>query len=24
MDEHDAFMDMLITENGIVHCRKGE
>ncbi|GGF83133.1 5-formyltetrahydrofolate cyclo-ligase [Paenibacillus albidus] len=24
MDEHDAFMDMLITENGILHCRKGE
>ncbi|OMD26211.1 5-formyltetrahydrofolate cyclo-ligase [Paenibacillus odorifer] len=24
MDEHDALMDMLITENGIVHCRKGE
>ncbi|WP_340007028.1 5-formyltetrahydrofolate cyclo-ligase [Paenibacillus sp. FSL K6-0276] len=24
MDEHDAFMDMLITENGIVHCQKGE
>lgn len=24
MDEHDAFMDMLITENGVVHCRKGE
>jgi 5-formyltetrahydrofolate cyclo-ligase len=24
MDEHDAFMDMLITENGIVHCRKGD
>lgn len=24
MDEHDAFMDMLITEKGIVHCQKGE
>ncbi|OKP82025.1 hypothetical protein A3844_24530 [Paenibacillus helianthi] len=22
MDDHDAFMDMLITEDGIIHCRK--
>lgn len=24
MAAHDAFMDMLITEDGILHCRKGE
>ncbi|MRN51605.1 5-formyltetrahydrofolate cyclo-ligase [Paenibacillus monticola] len=24
MAAHDAFMDLLITENGILHCRKGE
>lgn len=23
MADHDAFMDLLITENGILHCRKG-
>lgn len=22
MDDHDAYMDMLITEDGIIHCRK--
>ncbi|WP_379154583.1 5-formyltetrahydrofolate cyclo-ligase [Paenibacillus sp. sgz5001063] len=22
MDDHDAFMDMLITEDGIIHCRE--